>query len=151
MIRCLTGAEAASEVPTIAAILSCAFTDVSQHWSAESIIATLSVPGTIAFLTHHGCALLRVVADEAELLTIARDPIARGQGVGARLLDACLAEAGARGAHRLYLEVAAGNAAAIRLYRGRGFRCDGERAGYYAGMQAAADALLMSCKIAPAA
>lgn len=151
MIERLTGAAAASEAPAIAAILSRAFTDVSQHWSAESLAAMLAVPGTIAFVTHHGCALLRIVADEAELLTIARDPIVRGQGIGAQLLDACLAEAGLRGAHRFYLEVAAGNMAAIRLYQSRGFECDGRRAGYYAGMQAAADALLMSCKIAPVA
>ena len=150
MIERLIGAAAVSEAPTIAGILSRAFGDVSQQWSAESVAAMLAVPGSIALLTHQGCALLRIVADEAELLTIARDPVARGQGVGARLLDTCLAEAGLRGASRLYLEVAAGNTAAIGLYRGRGFICAGRRPGYYMGEAGAEDALLMSCEILPA-
>lgn len=149
MIERLGSAEAVAEAPTIAAILARAFTDASQHWSVESIIATLSVPGTIAFLTDRGCVLLRIMADEAELLTIARDPIARGQGVGAQLLDACLAEARIRGALRCFLEVAASNKSAIRLYQSRGFKGHGRRPSYYAGHEGAEDALLMSCEIRP--
>lgn len=149
MIKRLTGAGAVAEIQVIARILSRAFDDEAQRWSAESIAATLAMPGTLALLAEHGCALIRIVADEAELLTIARDPAARGHGVGARLLDACLADAGAQGASRLYLEVAADNEAAIRLYQRRGFKCDGRRAGYYSSALGAKDALLMSCEAAP--
>lgn len=151
MIACLIGAEAVAEAGFIAAILARAFDDPAQRWSAESVAATLSVPGTVAFLSAQGCALLRIIADEAEILTIARDPAARGRGVGARLLDACITEAGAQGARQLYLEVAAGNAAAIRLYQSHGFTCDGQRIGYYAAKSRAEDALLMSCRTASAA
>lgn len=146
MIECLSGAEAVARAPFIAGILARAFSDPAQRWSAESVAESCGTPGTLVLLAPHGCALIRIMADEAELLTIARDPIARGQGVGAELLDACIAEAGQAGAARLYLEVASGNAAAIRLYRARGFRCDGRRAGYYGGGE---DALLMSCRVAP--
>jgi ribosomal protein S18 acetylase RimI-like enzyme len=49
-------------------------------------------------------------------------PQARGRGVGRELLEACIAEARQTpGLEMLTLTVTVGNAAAIRLYEGRGF------------------------------
>jgi putative acetyltransferase len=54
----------------------------------------------------------------------------RGRGLGARLLDAALGWArGAPGVRRVDLIVFADNAAAVGLYRSRGFRDEGRRAG----------------------
>lgn len=80
-----------------------------------------------------GFAISRVVLDEAELLTIALDREARGRGHGARLLRHHLARVRQAGATALLLEVAADNAAALRLYRGMGFEEFGRRKGYYPG------------------
>ncbi|MGP6159964.1 MAG: N-acetyltransferase family protein [Vulcanimicrobiaceae bacterium] len=49
-------------------------------------------------------------------------PDFRGRGIGAALLDAALAWACAQPLRRLELEVFPHNAAALRLYRSRGFR-----------------------------
>lgn len=49
-----------------------------------------------------------------EVLTV---PHARGRGLARRTLQACAAWAAAQGATRAYLQVTAGNAAAIALYR----------------------------------
>ncbi len=49
-----------------------------------------------------------------EVLTV---PQARGQGLARRTLSACCAWAAAQGATRAYLQVTAGNASAIALYR----------------------------------
>lgn len=49
-----------------------------------------------------------------EVLTV---PQARGQGLARRTLQTCCAWAAAQGATRAYLQVTAGNAAAIALYR----------------------------------
>lgn len=51
----------------------------------------------------------------------------RRQGIGRRLLDAAIAQARAAGITRIELQVAAGNAAAVRLYRSLGFREEGRR------------------------
>lgn len=53
---------------------------------------------------------------------IAVDPSARRVGVGTTLLDATLAALEARGAPRVVLSTAVGNAAAQRLFRRAGFR-----------------------------
>jgi ribosomal-protein-alanine N-acetyltransferase len=52
-------------------------------------------------------------------------------GIGRRLLEALLAEAAARGAPTVLLEVAVDNAAAQRLYAEYGFDTVGVRRGYY--------------------
>ncbi|MDJ0825604.1 MAG: ribosomal protein S18-alanine N-acetyltransferase [Rhodobacter sp.] len=85
-----------------------------------------------------GFALGRATVDEAELLTLAVDPGHRRQGIGRALLADFEAEARRRGARRAYLEVAAGNAAARRLYAAAGYRDAGRRKAYYrdAGRQA---------------
>ncbi len=78
-----------------------------------------------------GFALARVIADEAELLTLAVDPVARRQGLGRRLLAEFEETAQERGAARVFLEVSADNAAALALYTGTGYSESGRRRGYY--------------------
>lgn len=67
----------------------------------------------------------------ARLYSLIVAPAARGQGLGRRLLDDAEQGAGARGCSRLRLEVRADNAAAIALYRQRGYQSVGRIDGYY--------------------
>ncbi|MBV9880932.1 MAG: ribosomal protein S18-alanine N-acetyltransferase [Gemmatirosa sp.] len=69
--------------------------------------------------------------EEAEIANIAVAPTLRARGIGARLLDAALAEVTRRGAASVYLEVRESNAAARRLYASRGFVEIGRRRNYY--------------------
>src|SRR5690606_4365505 len=68
-----------------------------------------------------GFIMLRLVADEAELITIAVDPKWRGKGIGAALLRAALEALTMTPARRFFLEVAADNAPALKLYAKQGF------------------------------
>jgi len=79
-----------------------------------------------------GFALIRAIADEAELLLIAVDPAAQQAGIGAALLDDFLAIAATHGVRRLHLEVRDGNTA-IALYERAGFTLVGRRRDYYRG------------------
>ena len=101
-------------------------------WDAAAFETLLGQAGVFAIEAPEGFILIRSVADEAEILTLAVDPAARRQGVGARLVREGAAEAAARGATRLFLEVADDNAAALALYAGAGFIEAGRRPGYYA-------------------
>ncbi|MDB5507141.1 MAG: Ribosomal-protein-S18p-alanine acetyltransferase [Devosia sp.] len=78
-----------------------------------------------------GFIMLRLAADEAELITIAVDPRWRGRGVGAALLRAAIEDLRLTPARRLFLEVAADNPSALALYRKAGFAEIGRRDGYY--------------------
>jgi ribosomal-protein-alanine N-acetyltransferase len=79
-----------------------------------------------------GFAMLRLLGDDVELMTIAIEPKFRGKGVGAALLNACFADLMMTPSKRMILEVAADNPAAIRLYEKLGFKKLSERQGYYA-------------------
>jgi ribosomal-protein-alanine N-acetyltransferase len=70
-------------------------------------------------------------AGEAELLRMAVDPARRGEGWGRSLLEACQRDLANAGMVNLFLEVRAGNAAAIQLYRRCGWQRCGRRGGYY--------------------
>jgi ribosomal-protein-alanine N-acetyltransferase len=78
-----------------------------------------------------GFALIRIAADEAELLSIAVDPKWRGKGVGKALLQAGLDDLLMSPARRMFLEVREDNNAATRLYKSLGFKTISERKGYY--------------------
>jgi ribosomal-protein-alanine N-acetyltransferase len=78
-----------------------------------------------------GFAMLRLLGDDAELMTIAVDPKYRGKGVGAALMKACFADLMMTPSKRMILEVAADNPAALRLYEKLGFQKISERKGYY--------------------
>lgn len=63
-----------------------------------------------------------------ELISMWVDPVARGRGVGDRLIDSIVRWAGRTGAGQLRLDVVEDNSAAIALYRRNGFRLTGEPA-----------------------
>ncbi len=87
--------------------------------------------------------LSHVVPPEAEILSIAVAPEARGKGHGAILLSHHLSRLAVAGVRSSLLEVDAGNAPAVRLYRSLGYVETGRRKGYYAAGGSAADALVM--------
>lgn len=74
---------------------------------------------------------VRVLADEAEILTVGVIAAARGRGIGRRLLDALVSAATDKGARQAYLEVRVDNAAARAMYVAAGFAEVGLRRGYY--------------------
>ncbi len=65
------------------------------------------------------------------LYNIAVDPDARGRGIGQRLLDVCVQEAGWRDCSTLSLEVRADNFGAIALYQRNKFELTEKLPGYY--------------------
>ena len=74
----------------------------------------------------------RRAADEAEILTIAVEPKARGSGLATVLLGSHLSRLSRLGVSALFLEVDEANAPALALYRRFGFQQVGRRAAYYA-------------------
>lgn len=120
-----------------------------ECWSEAAMRELLLMPGCFGWIgpdeeEPSGLALVRVAADEAELLTIGVSPSSRRGGEGARILRAVGAEAAARGAERLFLEVATGNAAARALYRRAGFEQAGLRRRYYPDGD---DALVLAARL----
>jgi [ribosomal protein S18]-alanine N-acetyltransferase len=129
----------------LAAILAVERSCYAQPWSEAQFRGEFANPhGRIDLLTLDGelagfhCWWL--LCGELHVLNLATAPRFRRRGVAARLLAAALDEAAGRGLERALLEVRAGNAAAIALYRRFGFRESGRRARYYPDGE---DALLM--------
>ncbi|HEY4585046.1 MAG TPA: ribosomal protein S18-alanine N-acetyltransferase [Brevundimonas sp.] len=100
-------------------------------WDQAALAELLASPGVFAVAEEGGFILIRVVVDEAEILTLAVRPSARRAGLGGRLVEAAVVRAAALGAERMFLEVAEGNAAARALYARSGFVEMGRRRGYY--------------------
>jgi ribosomal-protein-alanine N-acetyltransferase len=114
-------------------------------WSAPAFAALLDQPGVFALHDENGFILIRAVADEAEILTLAVRPSARRAGLGTALVEAAAVAATGLGAGRLFLEVSEANAAAQALYARAGFTEVGRRRGYYAQASGGpADALVLS-------
>ena len=140
----------------LAALHAACFT-TPRPWSEAEISVLLAEPGTHLSLIPvagnlHGFALGRVTLDEAELLTIAVDPAARGRGLGRQLLGDLLARLAAGGATSVFLEVAEDNAPARALYAATGFAPVGRRRGYYHHPDGrAVDALVLRRPLAKAA
>lgn len=112
-----------------------------ERWGAGAIGLQLSLPGAFGWIAPAGGMILaRTIADEAEVLTLAVDPAAQGNGIGRGLLDQALATARQRGALAMFLEVACSNIPATALYSAAGFTVVGSRRGYY---PAGGDALVL--------
>ncbi|KPF71440.1 hypothetical protein IP88_10805 [alpha proteobacterium AAP81b] len=109
-----------------------------EAWSAQQIAGTLGEANSFARLAQvasaaAGFTLCRSAGGEVELLLIAVTPAVRGRGIGRLLLDTACADARARGAEEIFLEVRENNMAARRLYARAGFAEVGRRRDYYAG------------------
>ena len=96
-----------------------------------------------------GFAVVAVVADQAELESIAVDPERRRLGVGRALSDAIMVWGREAGAREMLLEVRSANAEARSLYDRLGFKQTGLRRGYYSDPPD--DAVLMSVSLSNAA
>lgn len=110
-----------------------------EAWTRSQCAGILPMAGVTLRLAERdngeaaGFALLRAIADEAELLLIAVAPAAQQAGIGAALVEDFITLATARGARRLHLEVRDGNTAIV-LYERAGFKLVGRRRDYYRGL-----------------
>lgn len=105
----------------------------AQAWPADTMATLLDMPGALGLLAEaDGMILLRLAADEAEILTFAVRPAARRTGMGRALLETGMVLLAAQGARTLLLEVAEGNEAALALYTKAGFTRAAMRRDYYA-------------------
>jgi ribosomal-protein-alanine N-acetyltransferase len=128
----------------MARIHAAAFTQ-DRPWSAHEFAGLLALPHIRAFALGPSFALVSVIADEAELITLAVDPGHQGQGLGTRLMQKWMHDVPACTA---FLEVAQDNDAAIRLYQRCGFENSGTRPRYYARAGAEpVDALVMTARL----
>jgi ribosomal-protein-alanine N-acetyltransferase len=122
--------------PDVRAVVEIERGSFSDPWSASSFSSLVRsrdvffrvavADGAVA-----GYVVAWFAAGQGEIANIAVAPWARGRGVGARLLDAALAEAAERGAEEVFLEVRDSNTAARSLYASRGFAAVGRRRNYY--------------------
>ena len=131
----------------MAAVHAAAF---ERPWDAAAFQTLIDQPGVLALGDDDGFILIRMAADEAEILTLAVRPDGRRRGLGRVLVEAAGAAARHLGAERLFLEVAQDNTAALALYRGVGFIEVGRRRAYYPRPDGtAADALVLAQEIHP--
>ena len=121
-----------------------AFTQ-ARPWSAKEFASLLDQRFCHVAGDAQCFALFRVIADEAELLTIATHPDAQRQGRALTCMSLWQDTARALGAAQAFLDVAADNHPAIALYTACGYVRSGSRTEYYPRPDGAAcDAILMS-------
>ncbi|HKY17293.1 MAG TPA: GNAT family N-acetyltransferase [Rhizomicrobium sp.] len=125
--------DAGADTTPLAALHAACF---DKAWDADAIRSMCASPGTFVFWEQNGFVMARVAAGEAEILTLAVDPKARGRGLGRKLLDAAIAKATELGAQAMFLEVGSDNPHALALYAGLGFTKVGMRKAYYDGRDA---------------
>jgi [ribosomal protein S18]-alanine N-acetyltransferase len=120
----------------LAEIHATAFTRPWDVVEFERCLADLDVFADGVFLRGRsepvGFVLSRRVANEAEILSVAMAPAARGRGYAKPLLERHLRTLAQAGVRDVFLEVEEGNRPALALYRAYGFREIGRRDGYYA-------------------
>ena len=95
-------------------------------WTPIMIAEELSSPASRYWIATDeagvpiGYGGVKVGADQADVMTIGVRECARGQGVGAAILDVLLAWASKAGAVDIFLDVRPSNEGAIALYKSRG-------------------------------
>ena len=90
-----------------------------------------------------GFIVSRIVAGEAEILSVAVARTQQGRGLGRRLLDLHLRRLAGLGVRTVFLEVDDDNVPARRLYTRNAFREVGRRNGYYQRSATSAGAALV--------
>jgi [ribosomal protein S18]-alanine N-acetyltransferase len=134
-----------ADIGDMAAIHAASFPP-SDAWGRDVFDLQLALPNVFGLLDRtHGLILVRVAADEAEILTLAVLPFVRRSGSGRALLLAATSIAAASGARMVFLEVSVMNIAARALYTDAGFVQAGCRKHYYSD---GSDALVLRLDLA---
>ena len=110
----------------------------NKPWSATDF-ADLKKSGCDIIASQNGFIVWRVVADEAEIITVGVHPNARRIGIASAMLVLAENDAKKRGAKKIFLEVAENNTPARVMYKNNGYTQIGVRPKYYDGI----DAILM--------
>jgi ribosomal-protein-alanine N-acetyltransferase len=120
-----------ADIDVLAAIHAAAFPS-PDAWGRDVFDLQLAMPNVFALLHESGgMILVRIAADEAEILTLAVTPAARRHGLGRILLVKATEMAAACGVRVVFLEVSVANIAALALYTSLGFIQAGRRRQYY--------------------
>jgi ribosomal-protein-alanine N-acetyltransferase len=119
------------------------YSELQGQYGSLMLVARLD-GSQVANATHAlaGYLVARVAAGELHINNFAVREFYRGQGIGRALLTNILAEAVSRGASSAFLELRAGNGAALALYEKCGFQVTARRKRYYSDPPE--DALVMS-------
>ncbi len=120
-------------------------------WSEEDFAGMLSQGNIFGFIARPvgkpkqaaGFVLARLVAGEAEILTIAVSSAFQRRGIGRQLMEGVLRYLHHERAESLFLEVDESNVAAQALYRRLGFTQVGHRPAYYETEQGRSGALVL--------
>jgi ribosomal-protein-alanine N-acetyltransferase len=137
-------ATAAAEAELVALARLCE----KRPWSEKNIAAGLTAGAAFNFLLRRTAdgslcsfVLARLTIDELEIDKVGTHPDFRRRGCARFLLGHVVQEAGRRGGKGAFLEVGAGNTAALACYQSLGFRVDSVRKRYY---ESGEDAVVMS-------
>ncbi|WP_439273043.1 ribosomal protein S18-alanine N-acetyltransferase [Pseudochrobactrum sp. HB0163] len=143
-------------VPADSAALGQIHGEAFHHaWSEEDFAGMLSQDNIFGFIARAvgkpkqaaGFVLARLVAGEAEILTIAVSSAIRRRGIGRELMEGVLRYLHHERAESLFLEVDESNMAAQALYRRLGFMQVGRRPAYYETEQGRSNALILRKKV----
>jgi ribosomal-protein-alanine N-acetyltransferase len=109
-----------------------------KAWDADGVRRLLEHPASVALVAvaerpWHvvGFILAQLTADEAEILSLGVGATSQRSGIGTLLVQGLIDTAQGKEVKRIFLDVAASNAAAISLYGKLGFSQMGRRKEYY--------------------
>lgn len=134
------------DIPSIVKIASESFT---SPWSEESIVRefdnTVSI-FQVAEIDNEvvGFLILRVIQEEAEILSLAVKPDFRQKGIATELIRSAISRL-KNSVKQCFLEVRVSNRAAIELYKKFNFKEIGIRKNYYRDPKE--DAMVMTLKL----
>jgi ribosomal-protein-alanine N-acetyltransferase len=124
-----------------------------ETWNEKSVSKILNMAGTIGLITGaekerpQAFILLRVAADEAEIISIGVIPTARKKGLASTLLLEAIKRAAIRNAKKMFFEVAHDNTGARALYEKFEFQIVGKRPKYYTRLLKKVDAVIYKLNI----
>jgi len=123
-----------------------------ERWSADQIKDSLTLATTKSWIAYDedtplGFILCQIVPGETEILTLCVSPARRRQRIAEALLRHMMDAVRADGGAKIFLEVAADNHAARKLYEQQGFTVTGTRAGYYKRGAVTVDGVMYGCDI----
>lgn len=139
----------ASDVMFMARVHAAAFL---RPWSEKSFEDMMTQKHTFAiggFEQNELAAFIlgSLVKDEAEILTLAVDPKFQRRGFGLKLIETFEEYVSRQGAHKIFLDVAIDNEAALQLYRRLHYKRMGQRQNYYLSETGTQTALTMVKRI----